>query len=420
MHGVGLAGYANRSRRVAGDALLEFQVVRFSVASKSVWLVSLDALFVGADIAGQVSAHLRALEEGPVWLVGSHTHSAPALDLNKPALGAADGRFNATLSSHIIDAIEDIRARRGRSSLSVRASRVGMSGLSVHRRRPGRPRLTCRGLRLGGTTMGPDARSPVQEVAERLDFVDEAGRVICVLWHWACHPTAEPDRDVVSADYVGRVRDRIRADVGDVPVLFLQGFCGDIRPPSIRTLKSDPLLRVALGPGFRPFTDEEYAEWSGRVANAVAGDFGALEESEIPLDAAAPVWTDRHEFPSEQFVNGSLTKTVVFQVGRIGPLRLAGVSAEPSFGLAPRERDRFGYDSVDGQESDRKSDRGFTWWCGYLEDVYGYLPTPEQLQQGGYEVEGFRRSFNCQGLNPLGPPRAAHLFEYMQSRLESP
>ncbi|MCA9097846.1 MAG: hypothetical protein KDA36_05655, partial [Planctomycetaceae bacterium] len=34
---------------------------------------------------------------------------------------------------------------------------------------------------------------------------------------------------------------------------------------------------------------------------------------------------------------------------------------------------------------------------GYFEEVYGYLPTENQLPEGGYEVKGFQNSFNMDG-----------------------
>src|SRR5262249_52374031 len=37
------------------------------------------------------------------------------------------------------------------------------------------------------------------------------------------------------------------------------------------------------------------------------------------------------------------------------------------------------------------------WMIGYLGDVFGYLPTDEQIPQGGYEVEEFLEVFGLNG-----------------------
>ena len=36
-------------------------------------------------------------------------------------------------------------------------------------------------------------------------------------------------------------------------------------------------------------------------------------------------------------------------------------------------------------------------YAGYLGALYGYLPTPRQIGEGGYEVTGFQRLFGLSG-----------------------
>jgi hypothetical protein len=36
-------------------------------------------------------------------------------------------------------------------------------------------------------------------------------------------------------------------------------------------------------------------------------------------------------------------------------------------------------------------------YAGYLGALYGYLPTPDQIREGGYEVEGFQSLFGLSG-----------------------
>jgi hypothetical protein len=37
------------------------------------------------------------------------------------------------------------------------------------------------------------------------------------------------------------------------------------------------------------------------------------------------------------------------------------------------------------------------WPLGYIDSVYGYLPTTAMLAEGGYEVSGFMQSFGIKG-----------------------
>jgi hypothetical protein len=36
-------------------------------------------------------------------------------------------------------------------------------------------------------------------------------------------------------------------------------------------------------------------------------------------------------------------------------------------------------------------------YAGYLGALYGYLPTPDQIRSGGYEVTGFQQLFGLSG-----------------------
>jgi hypothetical protein len=36
-------------------------------------------------------------------------------------------------------------------------------------------------------------------------------------------------------------------------------------------------------------------------------------------------------------------------------------------------------------------------YAGYLGALYGYLPTPDQIREGGYEVTGFQSLFGLSG-----------------------
>jgi hypothetical protein len=67
---------------------------------------------------------------------------------------------------------------------------------------------------------------------------------------------------------------------------------------------------------------------------------------------------------------------------------MIGLSCEPTVALT--------------EELVKFSEVGEIWPCGYLEDVYGYLPSSEEIQSGGYEVDGFCESFDCGKLTSEG------------------
>lgn len=375
----------------AVESPLEANAGLFTFAGHRVLLVTVDLLFIGPTLMEAARAVARRNDPKiEVWISASHTHRAPAVDLNKPGLGVVSAEALAAIVSAVCAMIEGLMAsdKPGREVHPV-FSCADMDGLSVHRRSRGRIRLTKQGLRLGGVVMAPNTDVTVQREAVRVDWVDAAGETQLVMWHWACHPTAFPEALSFSADYVGVVRDRLRGQLGDVPVLFFQGFAGDIRPPATRTWRSNPFRRLLLGPGFRRFSVDEYLDWSQECARRVAE---AIPTEMPALSGVTRFLSERATVDAGQYVNGGHTKTVTYQKVALGPISLFGVSAEPSNGHVP-----------EGTDPTRH------WYCGYLENVYGYLPTEEQYREGGYEVDGFCSAFGCEGLELDGIRRFSAL-----------
>lgn len=364
----------------AVESTLEVNAALFEDGEGRIVLVSLDLLFAGADISRRVHETVQRCDpSASVWLAASHTHRAPAVDRGKSALGVVNESTVRGISDQVCSLIEGLLTS-GNPGIIVRPKfgHADMSGLSVHRRGRGRLRLTKSGLLRGGIVAAADFDEPVQTRAIRVDWIDEAGNVVLVVWHWACHPTAYPDPRHVSSDYVGVVRECVRREVRNVPVLFFQGFAGDIRPPAIRTLRSNPVRRVLVGAGFRRFSFDEYRSWSREVGRRVVGI--QTKDPEMNIGRLG-LSSNREELDASQIVRGGNTRTVIVQSVQIGPLGLHGVSAEPSYSHVPRD-----------------ADQSFDWYCGYLEDVYGYFPTARQYFEGGYEVDGFCAAFGCDSL----------------------
>src|SRR6202795_3838722 len=137
-------------------------------------------------------------------------------------------------------------------------------------RRLVRPRLTRSGnARSSG--FGPNPNGDRDESVRVLEFSNSGGKPITVIWNYACHPTDFPGFLQVSAEYPGIVRSRLRSELGDIPVLFLQGFSGDVRPPfSGRSAGLVGFLRrVLVGPQFRNPLDGEWEKWSHSLADSV-------------------------------------------------------------------------------------------------------------------------------------------------------
>ena len=193
-----------------------------------------------------------------------------------------------------------------------------------------------------------------------------------------------PAARYASADFPGVVRDGLRTVLGAaLPVVFLQGCAGDIRPRELapaRTL-GRRLGERLLGKLFTPFTPPEYAAWAASLGQRVV-DLAREPSAGRELDVAPR--GAQAAFSLDQILAGApVGRTVTVQRIELGPdARIMAVSAEPvaEYGLALRARET-----------------GVVVPVGYIDTVFGYLPSARMLGQRGYEDEGFMAAFGITG-----------------------
>jgi hypothetical protein len=112
------------------------------------------------------------------------------------------------------------------------------------------------------------------------------GTLLAVVWGISCYPTEWPGTRELSADYPGLVREALRDQIScRLPVLFLQGFCGDLRPPALGRWLIRGSWRVRLlmflcslinGPFFAGFSPIRYERWADRIVQSM---YSALAEA---------------------------------------------------------------------------------------------------------------------------------------------
>jgi neutral ceramidase len=204
----------------------------------------------------------------------------------------------------------------------------------------------------------------------------EANRVkpLGVLWNYACHPVSTYPDDTISSDYPGTVRRLLRERFQeDLPVVFLPGFSGNIRPNRIAKfpLQPYPLLRRMInGPVFDRFSAESSDAWrhslGGLVSRAAAFALHPVEANGIRSSMLT--------VPLDELMYGDVRdKFIIFKLTQLDPhFTFLGMSAEPVI------------EYIDAL-------RGF---CtprtlipiGYTGAVAAYLPTSEIVAEGGLEA----------------------------------
>jgi len=384
---VPLAGYSTRSGPWTSVAdRLEANALALDDGATRVVLLSLDLLYAGAELRRRLLGRLSGrLDDTALFLAASHTHYAPATSLLLPRLGEVDPAY----LDHLTETLAALLGRvlDGPFAEARLRYREGRADATVNRRRLRRPHPEDEWAHPRIARMEPNPRGARDETVRLIEVLGGDGERRALLWNFACHPVSFPDKTAVSADYPGVVRARLRERAGEVPVVFLQGFAGNIRPREIlepRTVRSK-LRGLVKGHYWTRFSPEDWARWSGALAAAVEAALAAPPDGE---ELAGTLSASRFEVPLAEFFEADgENRTVSFHGVRIGhALELVGVSAEPVVEFARELGAIF--------DSDRQIP------VGYIDEVFGYLPTRKMLHEGGYEVSGFLDAFD-----PPGAPR---------------
>lgn len=381
-----LAGFARRRApfRDVRDPLEANAVVLHCQDHRRQLFVSVDLLYAGPLLLRKVeeTAAQHGIPRESVFLTASHTHFAPASDPAKPALGEVDPGFVDLLLARVGGLVEKVLVRSPYPVTLTHHQSRAHHAVNRRRRWPW-PSVSRAGFKLHtGTVMAPNPHGPCSEAIDLLRFENQDA-VVAVVWSYACHPVSFPQALSVSAEYIGVVRSAIRRAVGvDIPVLFWQGFSGDIRP---RVPAPPNTLRVRLatlrrGPGFGAFDRHEWLEWSASLSNKVTEMLQRQGRTIAPVTPR----TALSRLPVARLLSGSASRGEVrFQHLQIGNgLNVLGVSAEPVAALEDRVRSEIGPETI---------------CVGCAGDVFGYLPTSAQVVEGGYEAGGFSPVFGLTG-----------------------
>lgn len=403
---VRLAGYA--LRRAPTSTILdpiELSVVLLECAPSRCLIFSLDLMIVGSELQNAILTKLQRLGFGPdeIVLLASHTHNSPATDQACSRLGAPEIEFVADVAEAADSLVREVQ-RQAPSEVGLELFQ-GRLDHSINRRRywPFPTIGRMHGFQLTSVTFSPNPSGPRDERATVILLrVTGGGQPLAMIWHYTCHPTAVIPDNVISADFPGVVRLALRQRFGEIPCLFVQGFCGNIRPniaaapqrTSLRERIGRMIRIVAFGNLFPNLSAGDWTRWS----RSLAGGVRSIAQGEPAMTfSPAHLRTGSASIPLGDIFHGTIPdKRLAAQVVGIGEeLEIVAVSAEPSVE----------WESILDQAVPVRSGR-IRLYAGYLGALFGYLPTATQVPEGGYEVEGFQPFFGMSGrfdANRIGP-----------------
>lgn len=380
-----LAGERKRRRAFAVAERLEANVValRTHEGEPPTVIVSMDLLYPGRLVRELVEECFHWLPPQNILLGSSHTHRGPMTDDTKSRLGTVDHDY----LKHVKERFVSVRALEHTSDWTeshIYKGRADANG-AVNRRL--RKRLVVsRRPRLNGFVNAPNPAGFKDETLKMLVGRSSEGRAVFVLWSYACHPVGYPTADQVAAHFPALVRTRIRERVGDpnLPVVYLQGFSGNVRPSASVQLNglSRRCRSMVTGPVFSDMSPSGYSNWCedlAKVALAALDDARYVEVRGIRNQRAA--------LKASLFVAGAPESNVTFQSIRLVPsVCIVGASAELVAEYVPIVRGMAASEDV--------------FCVGCLDHVFGYAPTTQILKEGGYEAGDFCDAFGLEGVHP--------------------
>ncbi|MDX3006555.1 hypothetical protein PWY87_33070 [Kribbella solani] len=226
--GVDLVGYLRRWRSSQGNGqALEVNALVTESESKRLAIIALDApSVVGAYATRMREAVAEAIGCGreSVLVNASHTHCAPPLPGHLKTGGSTADLTDAELE------FAETLITAARNAATIAAGRLTDCRVGFTKRPfPGGVNRRQRTAD-GSTIMGWNPDGPTDPDLSVVRIESTTGTPVCAVVSYSCHPTVlGPDVLNSSSDFVGPLRDEVRAIVGG-ECLFLQGTAGNIFP----------------------------------------------------------------------------------------------------------------------------------------------------------------------------------------------
>ena len=388
-----LAGYASRSGLCEKvDHPLEASFLLISDwQNRSIVLGSVDTLFLTATTLADITAAMGRVP-APLFLFATHTHNAPSLAPDLPLLGQHDSRWYRHFVSTCAESINELVKHSGKP-VSLRYAEQ-KTDLNINRRRPGwiadyRGLLKNHRISINRrVALAPNKSGIVDRRVKALFLEDGAGSVKAIVWSLAAHPAFYPGFNNVSPDFPGLIRNLLRRRFGaECAVVYLPGFAGSAIPKIPfrlpRTLRGAVASALPFNPTLRSFSPKSYGKWVNRVFVALMHAYDSRElsppETRVAVRSAKVPGIFRHR-------NGSRENSGI-------DLHLSRVSLGPDLNILASNGEML----CEWVPLLRSVEPRRTFCSGYLAGDALYVPTSEQIPEGGYEVTGFQETFGLDG-----------------------
>lgn len=314
-----------------------------------------------------------------VVLSSSHTHTGPSLLLDVEDRSAPmtleQAEKQIAWTQRLIDVSVEVSVEAlGQLSPARLSHGIGLAPFVMNRRE-----WTPSGIKLGFNPSGYADRSvPIL----RIDDID--GRLRGVLFGAATHNTTLSGKHYfISGDYAGFAQQHIEEQHPDVQAMFVTGCAGSANPYPRGTLEISRQHGATLGSEVCRLLEGELTPVTGRLSTRFESCKLPLQSpptrEQIDCDLNSRGWRpSQAKAMLKRLESGEPLPTTfdyslsAWQFG--DDLTFVGLSGEVVGEFVPLIQRAVG--------------PGRLWIAAYCHDVFGYVPTAQVLQDGGYETRG--------------------------------
>ena len=391
-----LLGYGERKSTGVLDHIYH-RIVAIDDGKTQFFIVSTDLCLYSPSEYDKVTARLQkeyGIDPLNVWWSTTHTHSAPevgAFGLYGIYLGnrighTVDSVYSAMVEQKLIDGILKARENLAPARMGVG---WGFSQANINRRAINEN---------GKASLGMNPDLPVDRRIGLIRLDKEDGTPLVLLANYAMHGTVMSGANLeISGDAPGVVAEYVEQKTG-VPMLYINGAAGNMAP----IYSVYPNARAGHLSQFKVLLGDKILEANKKIETDV--------DSIKLVTGSLTVETPRKpgmEWSSDMSKYTNTTKSGVNMV-RL-PVRFLKINKDIAIWSAPIEL----FCEVSNEVRSR-SPFPYTFYFGYTNGWFGYMPTASAWPHGGYEVEM---------VSPFTPSAAGDLTEsvvgYLQGEMQA-
>jgi len=372
-----LDGYQRTSNSVHSELMANAITIKYD--DMMLAIVSLDLIWVDRILTEKIrkwaDREFKEYKVEPI-LVATHSHSTPQISETISNSARPDSVYIDFLYNQLCKAI---KCASTKSENCYAKLHISQPNLTVNRRKKILSiELLKRGIFKKVIANRPNKDGDRDDAVYSVWFYNHKDREKAVILNYACHPTLFRD-NAVSADFPGLVSNHLkRHKTEDLVVCFLQGFAGNIKANLTQSSCSNykkllPYIYSCLFDRVqfnKNISQAELESFSLKIAHSALQNKGAknVKPALYFLHRRVPLPMRDKKF--NQYAN---LEIFYLSIGK--NLKIIGVGGEIFSEYSTWIRELMRHDEID------------LLTVGYCNDMIGYIPTYQAMQEGGYEVE---------------------------------